>query len=379
MSPAKRARTDDETLDRTVRALISRLPHFSQYSQFRMQRLDRDDPVYTHLEARFVKQVTRHRGPKDGDPHREAPQFKVTRIEQIYSKRLQDKYLAEVCDVAGLCERKAARLEVDAVRVASFDGLDVNEFLLYHGAPSGLITRLAAQGLDPRNAGSNAGKLFGCGTYLASLSSKSDIYTKPNEQGERCLLVVRACLGEPHMQNTPCRDILKPPERKDKRGPLSSVVALTVTQGGCVEHPEYIVYNQAQTLPQFAIYYKHTEECRCTHCWREVEYLNIRTVTQHGSEIIFKLKITTPFQKLMHAYCSRQGVSMSAVRFIFDGTDINETQTPAQLDMEDGDMIHVEVRQAASSSSAELITLRVIDEDGAEVYSRSNRQRRSRS
>ena len=236
-----------------------------------------------------------------------------------------------------------------------------------------LITRLAAQGLDPRNAGSNAGKLFGCGTYLASLSSKS------NEKGERCLLVVRACLGEPHMQNTPCRDILKPPERKDKRGPLSSVVALTVTQGGCVEHPEYIVYNQAQTLPQFAIYYKHTEECRCTHCWREVEYLNIRTVTQHGSSIFFKLKITTPFQKLMHAFCSRQGVSMSAVRFIFDGTDINETQTPAQLDMEDGDMIHVEVRQAASSSSAELITLRVIDEDGAEVYSRSNRQRRSRS
>ena len=180
--------------------------------------------------------------------------------------------------------------------------------------------------------------------------------------------MVRACLGEPHMQNTPCRDILKPPERKDKRGPLSSVVALTVTQGGCVEHPEYIVYNQAQTLPQFAIYYKHTEECRCTHCWREVEYLNIRTVTQHGSEIFFKLKITTPFQKLMHAYCSRQGVSMSAVRFIFDGTDINETQTPAQLDMEDGDVIHVEVRQAASSSSAELMTLRVIDEDGAEVY-----------
>ena len=36
----------------------------------------------------------------------------------------------------------------------------------------------------------------------------------------------------------------------DKRGPLSSVVAATVGQGGCVEHPEFIVYKGSQTLPQ---------------------------------------------------------------------------------------------------------------------------------
>ena len=40
----------------------------------------------------------------------------------------------------------------------------------------------------------------------------------------------------------------------------------------------------------------------------------------------------------MEAYCNRQGKSMDDVRFWFDGVQIEEAQTPAQLDMEDGDV-----------------------------------------
>ena len=36
-----------------------------------------------------------------------------------------------------------------------------------------------------------------------------------------------------------------------------------------------------------------------------------------------------------------QGVKMEAMRFRFDGQPINETDTPSQLDMEDGDSIDV--------------------------------------
>ena len=43
-----------------------------------------------------------------------------------------------------------------------------------------------------------------------------------------------------------------PPDRPDGRGPLNSVVALTQAEGGCVEHPEFIVYKEAQTLPECA-------------------------------------------------------------------------------------------------------------------------------
>ena len=75
------------------------------------------------------------------------------------------------------------------------------------------------------------------------------------------------------------------------------------------------------------------------------EHINLKVVTQDGNEIYFKCKQTTPLQKLMHAFCNRQGVSTNSVRFLFDGNRINETQTPAQLDMEDGDVIDVMVEQ----------------------------------
>ena len=57
-----------------------------------------------------------------------------------------------------------------------------------------------------------------------------------------------------------------PPRRSDGRGPLTSTVALTQDEGGVVEHPEYIVYGDSCTLPEYAIWYKHKPECRCTHC-----------------------------------------------------------------------------------------------------------------
>jgi small ubiquitin-related modifier len=61
------------------------------------------------------------------------------------------------------------------------------------------------------------------------------------------------------------------------------------------------------------------------------EHINLKVVTQDGNEIYFKCKQTTPLQKLMHAFCNRQGVSTNSVRFLFDGNRINETQTPAQV------------------------------------------------
>ena len=70
--------------------------------------------------------------------------------------------------------------ELDAPRVESFHGLALNEAILFHGIPVDIVDRLLLQGLDPRRAGSNAGKMFGSGIYLADLSSKSDIYTTPN-------------------------------------------------------------------------------------------------------------------------------------------------------------------------------------------------------
>ena len=64
-----------------------------------------------------------------------------------------------------------------------------------------------------------------------------------------------------------------------------------------------------------------------------------------GNEIFFKCKMTTPLDKLMKAFCNRNGVAANSVRFLFDGNRINGTQTPSELDMEDGDVIDVMVEQ----------------------------------
>jgi small ubiquitin-related modifier len=57
--------------------------------------------------------------------------------------------------------------------------------------------------------------------------------------------------------------------------------------------------------------------------------------------VFFKCKPDTKLEKLMRAFCQRQGVAMESVRFLFDGNRIRENQTPNELEMEDGDSIRV--------------------------------------
>jgi small ubiquitin-related modifier len=66
---------------------------------------------------------------------------------------------------------------------------------------------------------------------------------------------------------------------------------------------------------------------------------------QDGSVVHFKLKKNTALKKLMNAYCERQGLRSNSIRFVFDGTNLTETDTPSQLEMEDDDTIEVYQQQ----------------------------------
>jgi len=57
------------------------------------------------------------------------------------------------------------------------------------------------------------------------------------------------------------------------------------------------------------------------------EHLNIK-VTDNNNEVFFKIKRTTQLSKLMNAFCERQGKAMSSVRFLFDGSRVNATDSP---------------------------------------------------
>ena len=82
----------------------------------------------------------------------------------------------------------------------------------------------------------------------------------------------------------------------------------------------------------------------------DTEQLNLKVVGQDGQVIAFKIKRNTPFRKLMHAYCDRTKQAQNTVRFTFDGTRMNDNDTPKSMDMEDNDTIEVFTQQTGGTS-----------------------------
>lgn len=80
--------------------------------------------------------------------------------------------------------------------------------------------------------------------------------------------------------------------------------------------------------------------------------INVRVSSDDGDNTYFKLKSTTPFIKLMNAWCQKKGLSISAVRFLFDETRLNADQTPADVMMEDGEVIYVLMEQGGGCIAA---------------------------
>ena len=68
--------------------------------------------------------------------------------------------------------------------------------------------------------------------------------------------------------------------------------------------------------------------------------LNIRIRDQTGEETFFKVKKTTKLDKVFMAVLdARKGVAATSLRFLFDGSRVRGDQTPADIDMEDGDQL----------------------------------------
>ena len=65
----------------------------------------------------------------------------------------------------------------------------------------------------------------------------------------------------------------------------------------------------------------------------------------------FKIKPTTRLQKLFHVFSLRQSIPLAALRFFLDFSRVSGDQTPADLDMEDGDQLDVKIM---SDSQADI-------------------------
>ena len=75
------------------------------------------------------------------------------------------------------------------------------------------------------------------------------------------------------------------------------------------------------------------------------EQINLKVVTQDSTEVFFKIKKNTPLKKLMEAFCNKQGLNMSSVRFLNDGVRITPDKTAADLGLQDGDVIDAMMNQ----------------------------------
>jgi hypothetical protein len=105
-------------------------------------------------------------------------------------------------------------------------------------------------------------------------------------------------------------------------------------------------------------------------------HLNLGVKDQDGNDLCFKVKKLTPLKKVMDAYCQRQGKTRELVRFLFEGTRVQDNDTPDSLQLEDGDMIQVFVEQQGGAGSQaggdadavlKHINIKVKDSNGQEI------------
>ena len=78
--------------------------------------------------------------------------------------------------------------------------------------------------------------------------------------------------------------------------------------------------------------------------------INLKVMGQDGKFLKFKIAKQTALKKLMSTYCERTGLDIQTIRFSFDGSRINESDTAKSLDLQEGDALEVFQQQSGGMS-----------------------------
>ncbi|KAK9847011.1 hypothetical protein WJX84_001018 [Apatococcus fuscideae] len=81
----------------------------------------------------------------------------------------------------------------------------------------------------------------------------------------------------------------------------------------------------------------------------EGQALQLVVKDQSGTEVHFRVKTKTKFEKIIAAYCSKKALDTKTLRFLHDGQRINGQQTPEELGMEDNEVIDAITEQQGGS------------------------------
>ncbi|KAI0684589.1 ubiquitin-related domain-containing protein [Cytidiella melzeri] len=79
------------------------------------------------------------------------------------------------------------------------------------------------------------------------------------------------------------------------------------------------------------------------------------TIDYEGKAITIKVRSTTVFKKIFEAAEARFGIQRGTFKFFFEGKRLHEDQTPAELNMENEDIIDAHLEQLGGSKRTRRI------------------------
>jgi len=217
--------------------------------------------------AEAILRATAHSRP--GSKCKPMESANVTRVQPIINHSLWKAYCSEKSDIRERHQR--AKVNIHKLEpgiqpiirghlpwIQQFLDNDVNEVIAFHGTMPDKVNTIAEDGFDERLADSSG--LYGMGTYFAEQSCKSFQYAGAGT--ERCILLVRLILGQPHRTAGQMPGMRVPPlldPAAPTRGRFDSVVAEPGIRNGQAAgsqiHREFVMFNRRQAYPELAVFF----------------------------------------------------------------------------------------------------------------------------
>ena len=80
----------------------------------------------------------------------------------------------------------------------------------------------------------------------------------------------------------------------------------------------------------------------------------LKISSQNNEDIVFRVKKTTTFEKLIDKYCERFNITnKEQVRLLNDGIKIQKNKTPQELNLENGDILECVIEQEGGCVSCD--------------------------
>ncbi len=73
--------------------------------------------------------------------------------------------------------------------------------------------------------------------------------------------------------------------------------------------------------------------------------INIVVRDLQGCRVLFKIRTTTQLGRVHQVYCEKMGLDSDAVKFLYRGDRLGDSDTPADWEMEDDDIVDALPRQ----------------------------------